>query len=120
KCGQKISHLRELFGLNQILCPADLPGAQIFLGAVFLQAFGGGESVLLVFQDALVDWRAFRQGNPRSVRKVGENPRGVRSERSQIDEPWRGRGGIPGRQKGAVEWRIGAVVSIAAEIGAKK
>src|SRR6266436_6037631 len=62
--GQVIRGLEVLLGLKEIIHPADLPRAQIFLRAFPLDAFGAGESVLLVFEDALVNRRALRERNP--------------------------------------------------------
>src|SRR5258706_12782371 len=80
EAGQELSRLGKLPGLNEIFGPADLPGAQIFLRTFFLQAFGARESVLLIFQNALINWRALRERNPGGVRKIGENLRRVRSD----------------------------------------
>src|SRR5258707_12624034 len=80
-----IRGLGELLGLNKIFYPQDLPRAQIFQRAFFLEAFGAGDSVLFVFQDALVNWRALRQRNPGDVCKIGEDLRGVRGGGRQIE-----------------------------------
>src|SRR6266404_6548220 len=84
--GQEISRLGELPGLNKIFGPTNLPGAQIFLRTLFLQTFGESESILLVLQNALVNWRALRERNPGGIRKIGEDLRRVRSNGSQIEE----------------------------------
>src|SRR5260370_24612628 len=117
---QIIRGLGELLGLNKILYPQDLPRAQIFQRALFLEAFGAGDSVLFVFQDALVNWPALRQRNPGSIRNVSQDFGRVGSGRSQIKQPRGGRSVIADGEVGAAKRSIRTIVSIAPEIGPKK
>src|SRR6266849_2355914 len=103
-----------------MLYPQDLPRTQILERAFFLEPFNAGERVLFVLQDALVNWRALRKRNPRSIRNVGQDLRRVWSGRSQIKQPRGGRRGIAGGEISAAKRSIRTIISIAPEIGAKK
>ena len=73
--GDGVGGRRVLFCTDQVGDPTHLPGAEILLGVVTLEASQLAQRILPGFENALIDRRSLGKWNPGGVDDIGQNLR---------------------------------------------